>query len=260
MHELEDGPPGLVTERLGRPTRHCEELGSTNDALLAWAEGGATHGAAVRADRQSAGRGRQGRSWWSPPGSGLYFSVLLIAPNGRSLDPSLALVAGTAAAAAIDDRASVEVRLKWPNDLILRGRKLGGILCETRGATTVVGVGINVEAPVGGWPQELAASAIALGEVADAVPSRDELFVGILGALEPRFVRFLESGFGAVRQEWIARDALQRQRFRYMGPDGTESWGVTRGIDSSGGLMISGPDGERTIYAGEVHILGELSE
>ena len=124
----------------GQPRKHFAEIDSTNRVALDWAD--APHGALVVADSQTAGRGRLGRSWQSPAGKGLYFSLIL-----RSDEPAparFALLAGLAVAAAIESVCDLPIGCKWPNDILCDSKKIGGILCETRDERLIIGVGLSV--------------------------------------------------------------------------------------------------------------------
>jgi BirA family biotin operon repressor/biotin-[acetyl-CoA-carboxylase] ligase len=191
----------------GRPHEHHAELGSTNDRALEWLRQGAPHGAVVTADAQSAGRGRRGRPWFSPPGESLYASLVLrpgpVRPPERLGPLGLAVGVGLREGLPLLRHPVV---LKWPNDLKVDGRKLGGILCESRwvgdAPEVVVGFGINVHARA--FPGPLADVATSLAQHRDAgAPGRAELLAGLLVALEGALEPFLRGGFGAVRERYL---------------------------------------------------------
>lgn len=201
--ELRELQARLKTRALGRAHRHHAALASTNDEAMRWAsEGQAAHGALVTADAQTAGRGRLGRDWASPRGAGIYASVVLRPPVGADSLTWGAL--GLAVAVGLREgliQWAPEVRLKWPNDLLCGGRKLAGILCETRwsGSSSnssrsrpqvVVGFGINV----GACPPDVRDIATCLSEqvLNEAVPGRAEVLAAVLESLE----RVLDQFFG----------------------------------------------------------------
>jgi BirA family biotin operon repressor/biotin-[acetyl-CoA-carboxylase] ligase len=221
---------------LGRPRLHLRETSSTNDRARALAAAGAPHGALVTAGAQSAGRGRQGRTWAAPPGRALLMSLLL-----RDYDPLLPLRAGLAVA----DLAGADALVKWPNDVLLGGRKLAGILVEARpqGGWAVLGVGVNVAVDVAELPPELRERAATLGRAPDAL---EETLRELLDHLERRLAEPAGDCLAALR----ARDALRDRPIRWAGGEGTGA-----GIDDSGALLVRLPDGTvRTLDAGEVHL------
>jgi BirA family transcriptional regulator, biotin operon repressor / biotin---[acetyl-CoA-carboxylase] ligase len=225
---------------LGRPRLHLRETTSTNDRCRALAVAGAPHGSLVTAGAQSAGRGRQGRVWSAPPGSSLLLSLLL-----RSWDPLLPLRAGLAVADLAGDAAVV----KWPNDVLLGGGKLAGVLVEARPSEwAVLGVGVNVAVDVSTLPPDVRERAASLGRPASAIePTLHEL----LGFLERRLAEPSADCLVALR----ARDALLDRRVRWAGGEG-----VGAGIDDFGSLLVRRAGGEIvTLDAGEVHLGGSVA-
>jgi BirA family biotin operon repressor/biotin-[acetyl-CoA-carboxylase] ligase len=221
-------------------------IGSTNDRALELALAGAGGTAVVIANEQTAGRGRRGARWHSPPGSGLWMSVVL--PMARPL-PHASLLVGLAVAEAIEAVATdVRVGIKWPNDLLIRGGKVGGILCESSGAAVVAGIGVNV-ASLGTTPAlALAYRATSLEtECARCLPVSD-LAGAIVRALKARSWTWDARSVA----ELASRDALlgARVETEEHGP------GVARGIDVMGSLVLERPDGSRvSVVAGSVRIL-----
>jgi BirA family transcriptional regulator, biotin operon repressor / biotin---[acetyl-CoA-carboxylase] ligase len=189
----------LHTAALGRVHEHHDTIGSTNARAAAWAEQGAPHGALVTAEAQTAGRGRRGRSWVSPPGQ-LYASVVVRPPAATEIS-ALGLAVGVALREGLPECG---VGLKWPNDLWLVGRKLGGILCEARwhGTSTeaVVGFGINLRRVE--LPADLAETSVFLEDVEDAVPPRAVLLASLLRVLETTLACYFEGGFEAIRTRY----------------------------------------------------------
>lgn len=221
---------------LGRPRLHLRATDSTNERARALAAAGAPHGTLVTAGEQSAGRGRQGRSWLAPAGQALLMSVVV-----RDPDPLLPLRAGVAVAEVVGDGAGV----KWPNDVWLEGRKVAGILVEGRPAEgwAVVGIGLNVALDTAALPAELQATAGTLGLPAGAV---EPTLARVLAALE----RGLGDPAAAVLDRLRALDVLRGRSVRWGGGEG-----VGDGIDAAGRLLVVLPDGSRTaLDAGEVHL------
>jgi BirA family transcriptional regulator, biotin operon repressor / biotin---[acetyl-CoA-carboxylase] ligase len=224
-----------VTTALGRPRLHLRETSSTNDRARALAAAGAPHGTLVTASAQTAGRGRQGRSWSGPPGRALLCSLLL-----RDYDPLLPLRAGLAVA----DLAGDAARVKWPNDVLLDGRKLAGILVEARPQErwAVVGIGVNVAVSLSDLPPELHQTAGTLGRS----PAEVEPFLAsLLSSLDVRLAEPASSIVEAFR----ARDALLGREITWSGGSGQAN-----GIDEEGRLVVEGPDGRVVLDAGEVHL------
>jgi BirA family transcriptional regulator, biotin operon repressor / biotin---[acetyl-CoA-carboxylase] ligase len=217
---------------LGRPRLHLRETTSTNDRARALAIAGAPHGTLVTAEVQTAGRGRQGRTWTAPPGTSLLLSLVL-----RQVDPLLSLRAGLAVA----DLAGSGARVKWPNDVLLDGRKVAGILAEGRPQEgwAVLGIGVNAALE----PDELVVGAGTLGR---ARGERDAALMELLLALERRLREPAEACVTALSE----RDALLGQPVTWAGGSG-----IGAGIDASGALRIRLDDGGETLLdAGEVHL------
>jgi BirA family biotin operon repressor/biotin-[acetyl-CoA-carboxylase] ligase len=222
--------------KLGHPRLHLRETGSTNDRARELATAGAPHGTLVTAGAQTAGRGRQGRAWSAPPGRALLMSLVLREPH--ELLP-------LAAAVAVADAVGAGAAIKWPNDVLLEGRKVAGILAEGRPQEgwAVLGVGVNVAVRVEDLPPELHASAGTLGLQAADV---EAFLTRLLATLE----RALSLPTAELLEAWRARDALRGHSITWAGGSGTAA-----GIDGEGRLVIELPDGGRTaLDAGEVHL------
>lgn len=234
----------LETAWIGRPHEHHPSIGSTNDRALGWASQGAPHGALVTADRQTAGRGRRGRSWSSPGAEDIYASVLL-RPRATPELAALSLVAGLGLREGLQLFSGEVVGLKWPNDLVAAGRKLGGILCETRwsggAAVVVIGFGINVGRTDFG---ELASIGTSLALLrGGSAPSRIEVLVECLRGLEHRVDLFLRRGFPAMRLDYETHcTTLRREVEIHDDRGGTRRLWAER-IDEDGALLVRAPDG-----------------
>jgi len=229
---------------------------STNAVLAARARAGAPTGTALACELQRAGRGRQGARWVSGRGDGLTFSLLWRFERAAGLLTGLPLVAGVACADALAALGARDVALKWPNDLLRAGAKLGGILVEAQGdargpLAAVVGIGINVR-----LPDEARA---AIGQpVADltgvAYGSRSAVLGRLLGALAVALARFEREGFAPFRAAWQARHAFQGRRVRLLAPADGEIAGVAAGIADDGAFLLETDAGLRRFYAGEVSL------
>ena len=227
---------------------------STNDDAKAGARAGAPHGSLWVADTQTAGRGRQGRRWESRAGENLLFSVLLRIPCAPARVPPLSLVVGLAVrdavARAIGDEDLVQV--KWPNDVLVRRRKIAGILVESavagaRVESLIVGIGINVHTRE--FPPELSSIATSVaceGGAAD----RAAILADVLEGLDRDLERAAHLGLGAVHARLTQHDALAGKRVSGDGVDG-----LAEGIDSEGRLLVRRNDGSlQRIVSGEVHL------
>ncbi|MEA2291739.1 MAG: BirA family transcriptional regulator [Solirubrobacteraceae bacterium] len=226
---------------LGRPRLHLRETGSTNATARELAAAGAPHGTLVTAGVQTAGRGRQGRSWVAPPGRALLCSLVV-----RDPDRLLALRGGLAVA----DLAGPSGRVKWPNDVLLGGRKLAGVLAEARPQErwAVLGIGVNVAVDVSALPPELRDRAATLGRAPGDV---EDALRTLLAALEHRLGQDAAGIAEALRE----RDALAGAAVAWAGGEGTGA-----GIDAAGRLLVRDAAG-RTIAldSGEVHLLAARS-
>ena len=221
---------------LGRPRLHLRETDSTNERAREIAAAGAPHGTLVTAHAQTAGRGRQGRRWEAPPGSALLCSLIV-----RRSDDLLSLRAGLAVA----ELAGPSALVKWPNDVLLDGLKVAGVLVEGRPQEgwAVVGIGINVAVEPAALGAELSERAGTLGRPRSAV---EPALADLLQALE----RWLSAPASQALDALRARDALLDRPVSWSGGSG-----VGAGIDAAGGLRVRLPAGDVTVLsAGEVHL------
>jgi BirA family biotin operon repressor/biotin-[acetyl-CoA-carboxylase] ligase len=227
---------------------------STNAVLLARAEAGAPSGTVVIAAEQTAGRGRRGRSWFASRGDSLAFSLLWrFAPGTAPAGLSLAI--GVAVARALKKIGAGETALKWPNDILKDGRKLGGILVELLpGAphAAVIGIGINLQLPAG-MPADVRAASAALcaaGEGAD----ENALYAALLGELLATLEQFAAAGFAALRTEWLERHAMQDVAVLLTSDFGAPRAGICRGVDVDGALLLEADGRSERILSGEVSL------
>lgn len=224
--------------RLGLPRVHLRQTDSTNARARALAAAGAPHGTLVTAAEQAAGRGRQGRVWSAPAGSALLMSLVL-----RDAPWLLPLVAGVAVAEVVGS----EAQLKWPNDVLVGGRKVAGILVEGRPLEgwSVLGVGVNVAVSVASLPEEVRRRAGTLGLGVSAI---EPILAGVLGGL----TRWLAEPSAVVLAAWRERDALLGREVSWSGGRGTGA-----GVDGEGRLVVSlDGGGVVALPAGEVHLVG----
>jgi BirA family biotin operon repressor/biotin-[acetyl-CoA-carboxylase] ligase len=237
---------------LGRPLVVLETTISTNDDAKSAARDGAPSGAAFIADSQTAGRGRLGRSWHSPPGENLYVSFVLRPSLAPDVAPLVTLAAGLAVADAVAPLVPARtVGIKWPNDVLIDDRKLAGVLSEAqlsdaRASWIVVGIGINVRARA--FPADIAARATSLALAGASDLDRGNLFLALAFALSKRIDQLGTEGVRTIVEDLAARDAL---RNRAITIDGVAATAL--GIAKDGALRIRRGDGtETTILAGDI--------
>jgi BirA family transcriptional regulator, biotin operon repressor / biotin---[acetyl-CoA-carboxylase] ligase len=240
---------------LGRPRIDLASCVSSNDEAARLARVGATHGTIVIADTQTGGRGRMGRTWSSPPGGNLYLSCVLRPPLALPQTPALALAIGIAVCDAIRSFGAPAM-LKWPNDILVEGRKAAGILLEaqsqgSRLESLIAGIGVNLSAPI---PLELEAVATSLSTVINVPVSRDAFVAVLLTSIETWVDRYVACGLAVVVDAWNLR----------MQPDlavrAGKLIGVAQRVDSDGNLRIRDGAGVlHTIAAGDVEIVRRVT-
>jgi len=246
----------LGTLRIGRSLYTRAEVDSTNDWAWRALASGAEDGAAFVADRQRAGRGREGRAWHTTPGKGLALSLLLTLERPPRAVGVVPLAAGLALARGIE-RLGLKTRLKWPNDLLVGSSKLAGILCESRrtprGAwAVVVGVGVNVSQQREEFPREVGEQATSLA-LEGCGASREHVAAELLNALEPLWDVMATRGAEPVLEAWRARATFWGQPVTVRSLGRAQS-GIATGLDDGGGLMLD--QGGRTVVvlAGDLDV------
>lgn len=268
---VDDVQAQLDTDRVGRSMRGFETVGSTNTVAAEWAREGAPDGSVVVAEYQSEGRGRQGRTWAARKGQNLMFSVVLrpaLAPDRLGL---ITIAAGVAVAEAVDAFVTGHrAALKWPNDVLLEGRKTCGMLLESSlsggqtaqaapaedRAVVVLGVGLNVNQT--DFPDALADTATSLRLVTGRTVPRAPLLARLLGRLEARVDAVQSrqrSGAGAASVRAAFQDRLVHlgDAITLRASDTSETIrGVVQGITETGALRLDTPDGPTVVHAGDV--------
>ena len=256
----------LIGTRFTGGLQHLSSIGSTNTALLAAAAAGVTEGTVYVADEQTAGRGRGGHGWHSAPGEGLYVSAL-VKPTLRLRDALLlSLATGLAAQRAVRETAGVELDIRWPNDLLLRGadsitRKCGGILVETAVEPghdpwlryAVIGIGLNVHHTR--FPAELATLATSLRLATERPLTRNALLAALLRALDlelDALERDTAEGHASLLTRFAEASSWVRGKYVHVPEQGGYT-GRTSGLDSRGFLLVDSDDGvQRTVLSGGV--------
>lgn len=226
--------------RFGTPHRHFARTDSTNTRARELAAAGAPHGTVVTATEQSAGRGRQGRTWTAPPGKALLYSAVLRPLEERHAMLPLAVPLAVSKAAE-ELQPEIECRVKWPNDVLIEGKKLAGILIEARpqDGWAVIGVGLNLTISRDEFPPELKDRATSIFDPLIATE-----------VLSHHLDRWVAAEPGDVLTAWRQRDALRGREVAWEGGSG-----VADGVDDRGYLVVVTPGGDRVaIGAGEVHL------
>ncbi|HST70638.1 MAG TPA: biotin--[acetyl-CoA-carboxylase] ligase [Solirubrobacterales bacterium] len=243
----------------GSPHRHFRSTDSTNTRARELAAAGAPHGTVVTATEQSAGRGRQGRTWTAPPSKALLYSAIVrpLEEHHTMLPLAVPLAVCEAAEQLNPD---LDCKVKWPNDIHVNGRKLAGVLIEARpqDGWAVIGVGLNLSIQENEFPPDLRSTAVSI--FADDRQARERGFAGpspllsaeppLPGLLNDRLNHWVQAEPNAVLEEWRNRDALKGREVAWDGGSG-----VADGVDERGYLVVIAPDGNRiTVGAGEVHL------
>jgi BirA family biotin operon repressor/biotin-[acetyl-CoA-carboxylase] ligase len=246
----------LHTSMLGRQIYHHYQLGSTNEEALRLAREGKMEGSVVIAEEQLAGRGRLGRVWHSEKNSGVYLSVLLYPEMTPRRAPLLSLLAAVAASRTIERVAGLASDIKWPNDVLVQGRKCCGILVEMQADLdrirhAVIGIGLNVNQTH--FPGELAEKAISLFQVAGRRISRLELTACLLHFLEEGLRDLAEKGPATIVEAWTQRSSFAFGKSLLVRQGEVEWAGKTEGLAEDGSLRLKAEDGTvRLVSSGEV--------
>ena len=253
--------PDMLRQRLkgslfGKRIHHFFKIDSTNRVALELGHAGEPEGAVVVAEEQTAGRGRAGRSWHSERATGIYMSLLLRPRLAPVQAPLLTMMAGLSARTAIQSATDLPLDVKWPNDLMVRGKKVGGILTEMHAEPSqvrfvIVGIGINVNQEK--FPGELAGVATSLRAESGKRESRLEIVVKLLREFENDYNRFMREGSASVVKRFEEVSSYARGK-RVQVANGVESFsGVTAGLAPEGLLRVKRDDGELiTVVAGDV--------
>lgn len=227
----------------GRQVHYFETVESTNTLALEMGQAGAATGTVLVAETQTKGRGRLGKAWCSPPGKGLYCTVLLRPEISVHHLPRITLAAGLAAARAIDELSGQQSGIKWPNDVLIQGRKVAGILAECALAggewpVVALGVGINLGTKLEQFPEELRLTASSLLLASGRGIAQGLMLVTLLRWIEEMMDRLERADFVGILDEWRKKDATVGQWLTWLTNDGRAVRGVSLGTDQEGLLMI----------------------
>ncbi len=243
------------TKWLGKSWKFFEVTTSTQDEAKRWVKEGAPHGALVVAEEQTQGRGRLGRSWFSPPGRNLYFTVALQLPSSPPPLNTLSLLTGVAVAEALRSQFNAQVFVKWANDVVgSDGRKLAGILVEgfkDRLGTdwALVGIGVNVNLTEDEFPNDLRATATSLQILLRKQLNRFEVMASILVSLEEWWEDWVSQGIKPLGEAFAQLDWLKGKQIRLILPNGEKFEGIANGITGKGELKLTLQDGSEICFA-----------
>jgi BirA family biotin operon repressor/biotin-[acetyl-CoA-carboxylase] ligase len=245
---------------IGREIYYFPEIDSTNRQARDQGRRGAREGTVVLADFQSQGKGRLGRSWESPAGVNLYASIILRPPIPPKLAPQITLLAGVATANALARASGLDPRVKWPNDIVLRGKKVAGILSEmeandTKTQFVILGIGVNVNWPSEDIPPDLREIATSLRAEGGREIPRTLIAAEVFEELEQAYTSFLREGFSPrLREEWNRLSWINGKRVTVRLSDKTIS-GEALGLDTDGALLLLDQEGKtHRFIAGEVSL------
>nr|MBQ8252327.1 biotin--[acetyl-CoA-carboxylase] ligase [Lachnospiraceae bacterium] len=261
-------PEGLNTRWAGQEYRYLEVTESTNDDCIRFLQEGASHGITVVAGAQTGGKGRRGRRWDSPPGDAVYMTIGLKPDFSPEKASMLTLVTALAVCKAAEETVRLAgvkseetmFRIKWPNDIVLGGRKVCGILTEMRAGAgrieqIVIGIGINVNCR--SFPEEIKETATSLWQVTGVEIAREEFICRVLEQFEYYYEKFAEKcDMSTIMGEYVEKLVNVGKEVRVLNPQG-EYTAVALGINEQGELLVKKEDGTITpVYAGEVSVRG----
>jgi BirA family biotin operon repressor/biotin-[acetyl-CoA-carboxylase] ligase len=247
----------IAGQRLGTEFHYFSEIGSTNTYARRLAEQGAREGELVIAESQTDGRGRLGRHWVSPPNVNLYISFVLRPKLPPARAPQITLMAAVALAETLQFFLPVPPSIKWPNDIIVNGKKLAGILTEVNCGTdsvefVILGIGVNVNYPVDLMPEEIRQRATSVLVERQNKVSREDLLWRLIQDLERCYGEIEENGFAPLAPRWEAYFGLRGQRVRIELLDEV-MFGTAKGIDQDGALLLEDDHCElQRVIAGDV--------
>ena len=241
---------------IGSEILAVEDVDSTNELAKRYFQKAAPEGMVFLAESQNKGKGRAGRTWYSPEKSGIYMSVLL-KPDLETIQvPPLTLMAGVATVKAVNEFSRSPAALKWPNDILLNGKKLGGILCELSfhedRSAVVIGIGINVNTEKSQFPADLQEMATSLLQANGEPVDRAQLVISLLDNLDREYQTFLKEGTPALAKSWAQHTEMFGKQIR-LTHKAKSITGTAQRLDDEGRLVILTEDGKEMAFdSGEV--------
>lgn len=249
---------------IGHRLHYYKDIGSTNDEAFRLGEEGAPEGTVLIAESQSSGRGRMQRIWYSPPGANIYTSMILRPPVGTIQATQIPIAAGVAVAETINEFCPGKASIKWPNDVLIGGKKVCGILAQMKmsGQTVdfiVVGIGINVNLAREQYPHDIQEIATSLAIEAGREISRPDLIIRLYENMAKWYRELTRNGFSAVRERWLNLSEMIGKTVSVMFQNETVS-GKAVGLDEDGSLILMTANNQKlTVSAGDATILKEVN-
>lgn len=248
----------------GRRIKLHDVVESTQNVAQRLAEEGEHEGTIVLAEQQMSGRGRLGRAWISPPGKGIWMSMILRPAIDVPYTPQLTLLTAAALCRALRRETSLDIGIKWPNDLLVDGKKISGILLEStaedeRVKYVIAGIGISVNLEKSDYTEELLEKAVSLKMAAGRSFDRSQLIAAFLKEFEELYALYMEEGFQPIRMTWEALSVSIGKRCQLFTPQGTLE-GIPRGLAESGALLLEKDDGTvLSVFSAEMGTPAERS-
>lgn len=250
----------LAGKFIGDQLYYYEEIGSTNDEAFRLGLAGAPEGTALIANSQSAGKGRMQRVWHSPAGSNIYTSIILRPKITPARAPQISILAGVAVAEVLESYCPDRIELKWPNDILIDGKKVCGILCQIQTNASevdfiVLGMGINVNISYVQFPKEICNLATSLGIETGGEISRQELIISLYENLAKWYKQLLQDGFGLIKEKWLSMSPMIGQTVQVMFQKEAVS-GKAIDLDEDGSLiLLAAGNKELKVSAGDATIV-----
>ena len=254
----------LAGKMIGHCLHYYDEIGSTNDEAFRLGEKGAPEGMVLIAESQSSGKGRMQRIWYSPPGANIYTSVILRPPVGTLQSTQIPIAAGVAAAETVNDFCPGRAWIKWPNDVLIGGKKVCGILAQIKMSGqavdfVVVGIGINVNLAREQFPHDIQEIATSLAIEAGREISRPELIIRLYENMAKWYRELTRNGFTAVRERWLSLSEMIGKTISVKFHNEAVS-GKAVGLDEDGSLILLTANNQNmTVSAGDATILKEVN-
>ncbi|SFW99916.1 BirA family transcriptional regulator, biotin operon repressor / biotin-[acetyl-CoA-carboxylase] ligase [Thermoactinomyces sp. DSM 45891] len=250
--------PHLQTNRFGREIQYQNQTPSTQLIAHQWAKEDAQEGAIVVAEEQVDGKGRLGRVWHSPPRTGIWMSLILRPPIALQNAYHLTILTSVGIKRGIERVTGLDIQIKWPNDLLIDGKKVCGVLTEIRGEQdrihyAIIGIGMNVNTKKQDFPKEILDIATSLSIELGGDIHRATLISAILAELEECYERYLKEGFQAIQQEWERGAYKMDQMITVRTPQGDHT-GILKGLYDTGALKLQVDQGTIAVYSAEIDI------